>query len=201
MLPTETTNPDQPATAAPGNAGSHPAKGRRSARPHTARRSRARLLVPLALLILITGSLAVLVLGSPKKEPPALLGASSSVTGGLARINGIIPLEADSWLPPDKPQVLTGPLEEGMHRVRIDVEVTALDSGGLDFDPTGFAVVGLGSGEPRPVWASENRQEVSQGQSLAATLVFELPDQAIGLSLEAPGGLALSLGTEHHSGG
>ena len=86
------------------------------------------MLVP-ALLLVLVGGLVASVLLAPPRKPPAPLGASASVNGGLARINGVIPSEVDGQLPAAASAVLVNPPAEGLHRVRILLELTALEQG------------------------------------------------------------------------
>lgn len=158
---------------------------------------RIRVLVPLVLLMLVGVLLTVIVTAAPRK-PPAMLGASGSLEGGLGRINGVIPLEVDDWRPPTDTAALAGPPAQEMHRVRILVEFTAMEKDGITFDPSLYSVSALGSGTWQPVWAAPGPALVKQGESIDATLVFELPDRAVDLFLEVPGSAGLSLGAGHH---
>ncbi|WP_156135010.1 hypothetical protein [Arthrobacter sp. L77] len=161
---------------------------------------RTRLLVPMLLLALVV-SIAVGALTAAPRTPPVLLGASADVDGGLARIQGVIPVEADEWLPPVPSPALDGPPGEGLHRVRIMLELTAMEEDGLVFDPSRYAVSGLGSGSWDAVWFSPAPATARQGETVDAVLVFDLPDRAIDLTLELPGGPGLALGPGHHRGG
>ncbi|MDQ1055024.1 hypothetical protein QE394_002952 [Arthrobacter sp. SORGH_AS 212] len=165
----------------------------------TATIRRIRVLVPLILLTLVGTLVAGIVTAAPR-TPPAMLGASGSLDGGLGRINGVIPLEADGWTPPSAPATLASPPDGEMHRVRILVELTAMEKDGISFDPSRYAVSALGTGSWKPIWATPGPALVRQGESINATLVFELPDRAIDLTLELPGGPGLSLGAGHHRG-
>ena len=138
---------------------------------------------------------------APPRKPPALLGASATVSGGLARINGVIPTDVDGWTPTLTSAALANPPAEGLHRVRVLLELTALQQGGLSYDPSNYSVSGLGTGMWKAVWFSPGSAIARQGESISATLVFELPDRAIDLTLELPGGPGLSLGPGHHRGG
>lgn len=155
-----------------------------------------RVIVPLVLLMLAGSLVAGIVTAAPRK-PPAMLGTSGSTDGGLGRINGVIPLESDGWTPPGAAAALASPPASEMHRVRILVELTAMDKDGITFDPSRYAVTALGNGNWKPVWATPGAA-VKQGHSINATLVFDLPDRAVDLTLELPGGPGLSLGTGHH---
>jgi hypothetical protein len=166
----------------------------------TALRKRTKILVPVILLALVGTLIASILMAAPR-TPPAMLGASASLDGGLARIHGVIPLEADGWMPPTPSAALAEPPGVEMHRVRILVELTAMEQGGLSFDPSQYAVSALGTGEWKAVWFSPAPAEARQGESINAALVFELPDRAIDLTLELPGGPGLSLGAGHHRGG
>ncbi len=166
----------------------------------TALVKRTRFLVP-AVLLAIVGILITSILMAAPRKPPAMLGASANLDGGLARIHGVIPLEADGWMPPTFSPALAEPPGVEMHRVRIMVELTAMDKNGLRFEPSQYAVSALGTGEWKAVWFSPAPTAALQGESINATLVFELPDRAIDLTLELPGGPGLSLGAGHHRGG
>jgi hypothetical protein len=161
---------------------------------------RIRVIVPLILLTLVGTLVAGIVTASPR-TPPAMLGASGSLDGGLGRINGVIPLEADGWTPPAAEAEFADPPDGEMHRVRILVELTAMEKEGISFDPSRYTVSALGSDSWKPVWATPGPALVRQGESMDAILVFELPDRAIDLTLDLPGGPGLSLGAGHHRGG
>ncbi len=158
---------------------------------------RAKILVPAILLGLVAALVASVVMAAPL-QPPAPLGASARVTGGLARLNGVVPAETDAGMPAAASAALADPPADGLHRVRLLVELTALEKGGLAYDPADYSVSGLGTGTWKALWASPGPADVPQGQSINATLVFELPDRAIDLTLELPGGPGLSLGAAHH---
>ncbi|MET1086300.1 MAG: hypothetical protein ABWY04_04135 [Arthrobacter sp.] len=154
-----------------------------------------------ALLLALVGTLVGSILTAAPRRPPVLLGASTSLDGGLARINGVIPIEADGWKPPTPSALLASPPGEELHRVRILLELTAMQEDGLSFEPSEYSVSGLGTGSWKAVWFSPAPATAHQGESINATLVFELPDRAIDLTLEVPGGPGLSLGAGHHRGG
>jgi hypothetical protein len=166
----------------------------------TALLKRTKFLVPAVLLALV-GALVISILTAAPRTPPALLGASASLDGGLARIHGVIPTEVDGWRPPAPSEALANPPGKELHRVRILVELTAMEEDGLSFDPSRYAVTSLGEGTWEPVWFSPAPAMARQGESINATFVFELPDRAIDLALELPGGPGLSLGAGHHRGG
>lgn len=161
---------------------------------------RTRLLVPVLLLAVMIG-VAVGALTAPARTPPVLLGASADVDGGLARIQGVIPLEVDGWMPSTPAPALSAPPGEELHRVRILLELTAMEEEGLVFDPSRYTVSALGSNSWEAVWSSPAPSKARQGETVDAVLVFELPDRAIDLTLEIPGGPGLALGPGHHRGG
>lgn len=160
----------------------------------------AKFLVPAALLALV-GAMLIGILTAAPRTPPAMLGASGTLDGGLARIHGVIPVEVDGWAPPTPSAVLAVAPGEETHRVRVLLEVTAMEKDGLSVDPSTYAISALGTGAWKPVWFSPAPATARQGESINATLVYELPDRAIDLTLELPGGPGLSLGTGHHRGG
>lgn len=160
-------------------------------------RRRIRFLIPVILLIVVGAVLASVLMAAPR-TPPALLGASASVDGGLARIQGVIPTEVDGWTPPTPSAALPDLAGGGVHRVRILLELTAMDAEGLFFDPSGYAVSALGSETWDPVWFTPAPATARQGETIRATLVFELPRRAIDHVLKLPGGPGLSLGKGHH---
>lgn len=155
------------------------------------------MLIPVALLLIIGSALAYLFLTAPPQRSTPL-GASGLYPGGMAQITAISPLEDDGWLPPERADALDQPPEPGNHRVRLMIQFTALEPSGLKFSSSDFKVTGIGSGRVSSVWSSVDAAEVAQGRDHEATLVFELPDQAIALVLEGPGQTRLSLGHAHH---
>lgn len=163
--------------------------------------ARHRILVPAVLLTGIVGGAAWVLTNNVEEEPPTMLGASDTVDGGIARINGILPLETDDWEPPADADALDGPVTDGAHRVRVLLELTALEEDGIAFRASDYFIDGLGTGEPRIIWASPSEQTAEQGGTIDATLVFEIPNQALALVLSDGGETRLSLGTEHHTAG
>lgn len=165
--------------------------------PGVRRRPGRLMLIPIALLTAIGAALGYLFLtAAPLPSTP--LGASALYPGGMAQIAAIAPLEKDGWEPPGHADFMDQAPAEGSHRVRLLVQLTALDAGGLQFNTPDFVVTGIGSREVQPLWSSVAAAEVPQGKTLDATLVFELPDQAIAMVLEGPDGTRLSLGLAHH---
>ncbi|WP_258064353.1 hypothetical protein [Arthrobacter sp. ZGTC131] len=162
-------------------------------------RRRRLKVIPVALICALGLVLGYLFL-SAKPEPGTPLGASAVVPGGTARIKGIVPLENDGWLPPEHVQLLEEGPAAGAHRVRVLVQFSAVEAGGIFLDTSGFVVSGLGGSELLPLWASPFTAEIRHGESLDATLVFELPDKAIALVLKGPDNTRLSLGVAHHTG-
>ena len=161
--------------------------------------ARMRLIVPLVLVLLVGAGLGA-VLFRAERPAATMLGAAGTVEGGLVRINGILPLEADGWLPPEPAPALGAPVPDGAHRVRVLLELTALDTAGLDFEAGDYGVEYLGSGRQEALWVSADAADLRQGGTLVATMVFEIPDRAVEMVLDGPGSARLSLGTDHHSG-
>lgn len=162
---------------------------------------RHRILIPAVLLLGLAGGATWVLTNNVEEEPATMLGAADSVDGGLARIHGILPLETDDWVPPSNAAALDAPVAEGAHRVRILLELTALEADGISFQATDYFVDGLGTGEPRAIWSSPSQHTAKQGETIDATLVFEIPNEALALVLSDDGDTRLSLGTDHHTGG
>lgn len=160
---------------------------------------RRALLIPLSLLCALAIALSYLFL-TAKPDPSVPLGASTFVTGGMASISEIVPLDADGWQPGEGGAALPGSPPEGSHRVRLVVRLTALDAEGVQLDAKDFSVTGLGALKARPVWSSTPTISLRQGESRGLTLVFEVPDKAVALVLEGSGDARLSMGLAHHSG-
>lgn len=169
------------------------------AKPAASGKRRRLILIPVAMLSLIGLALAYLFV-TAQPEPSVPLGASASIPGGMASISAIVPVEDDGWEPEDNDDALDGAPAEGTHRVRLVVRITALEPGGLRLDPGNFSISGLGREQFRPLWQSPAAADLKQGESIGATLVFELPDKAVALVLDGPGGSRLSLGLAHHTG-
>ena len=169
----------------------HPA----TTRPQTLFHRRRKLLIPLAIVWLVMAALAgVLLLTGAKPSTP--FGDTAAVPGGLARISAIIPLETDGWVPPTDADLLSTPVQPGAHRVRILLELTETDAAGLVFSAADYSLSGLGA-RATALWVDPAEHA---GASVQATLVFEIPNQAIALVLEGPQRARLSLGTGHHTG-
>lgn len=164
-----------------------------------ARRTKRTWILVLALLGIIGLGLGYLLLAN-QKAPSTLLGASAQIQGGLARINGVIPVENDNWQPSASEPALTGTPPEGSHHVRILLEIIALDAEGVDFNASDYSIDGLGGAAPQPIWASPQQHHAVQGENFEATLVFELPNQDVPLVLEGKDGTRLALGVGHHTG-
>ena len=161
---------------------------------------RVKFLIPMLLLALV-GTVVANVLMVAPRTPPTSLGGSVDVGGGLARILGVVPTETDGWMPPEASTAFASPPDDELHRVRILVELTAMEESGLSFDPDEYAVSALGGGTWKAVWSAPAPAQARQGETIDAVLVFELPDRAIDLTLEVPGGAGLALGPGHHRGG
>lgn len=162
---------------------------------------RHRIIVPSVLLVgLLAGTTWVLTNNAPE-EPATMLGAADTVDGGLARINGILPLESDDWEPPAGSAALAEAVPDGAHRVRVLLELTALEEDGITFRASDYFIDGLGTGKPHVVWASPSDHTAEQGETIDATLVFEIPNKALALVLSDGAETRLSLGTEHHTQG
>ncbi|GAA1424033.1 hypothetical protein [Agrococcus citreus] len=186
------------------DASRHPVRdaATRQARPTLLERlRRPRVLLAVAILVLIGVALAVLAGLTARSGPIAPLGASAELPGGVARVNGVIPLERDGWLPTDAPAVLTEPTPDGAHLVRVELELTALDADGIEFTATDYTIFGLSTDRLPPVWASPEAHAAGQGEVVSATLVFEIPNRAIALTLEGEHGGRLALGVGHHTAG
>ena len=160
---------------------------------------RRHILIPVALLGIIGLALAYLFL-TARPEPGVPLGASAAIPGGMASIGGIMPVEDDGWEPDDNDDALDGAPAAGTHRVRLLVRITALEPDGVRLDARDFSISGLGREHFQPLWASPPRADLAQGESVGATLIFEVPDRAIALVLDGPGNSRLSLGLSHHTG-
>ncbi|WP_104083894.1 hypothetical protein [Cryobacterium sp. Y11] len=163
-------------------------------------RRRRRLQVPLIGLGALFLTAAVIVIAVPEVQAEGtLLGASGTVSGGIARINGVIPLESDGWLPEEPATVLTESAADGTHRVRIILELTALEAEGLEYSANDFTITGWGSVKSRLLWADPESALIAQGEVITTTQVFEIPNQAIDLILGTDAA-RFALGTGHHTG-
>ncbi|SDM55571.1 hypothetical protein SAMN05216368_101301 [Cryobacterium flavum] len=158
---------------------------------------RRKILIPLAVVWLVMAALACALLLTGTK-PSTAFGDTTAVPGGLARISAVIPLESDGWVPPGSADRLDSAVQPGAHRVRILLELTAADAAGLSFDAADYSLSGVGS-HATALWVDLSQREAAAGTSVLATLVFEIPNQAIALVLDGPQGARLSLGTGHHT--
>jgi len=179
----------------------HPETTRRT-RPYPGRTPlprRRRILLALAVVWLVMAGLAGLLVLLTGTTPSTPLGDTAAVPGGVVRISAVIPLESDGWVPPSTAEPLTGPVRPGAHRVRILLEMSAPDAAGLVFHAADFSLSGLGV-QSTALWVDPVEASAGPGTSVLATLVFEIPNEAIALVLDGPHGVRLSLGTAHHTG-
>jgi hypothetical protein len=156
-------------------------------------------LVPVAALGVMGGGLGVHRLLHPPPAPATPLGAVATVAGGMALIQGIIPLESDHWVPPAPAPGLDRPIAEGGHRVRLLLDLTAVEPGGIDFAAADYSIQEIVGFTAEPLWASHERHRIALGETLPLTMVFEIPNESIRLELHGPGTVRLSLGTDHHT--
>jgi hypothetical protein len=162
-------------------------------------RRAALAIIPVAVLAAAGAGLGTARVLNPSEEPATPLGAVASLEGGLARIHGIIPLESSSWTPPTPVAGLEPPIADGGHRVRVIMELTAIEALGVRFNSVEFSVEEIAGFRADPLWVSHDSGVVPLGENLQVTFIFEIPNQAIQLVLEGPGRLRLGLGTAHHS--
>ena len=165
--------------------------------PRTVFQRRRKILIPLAAAWLVLALLAAVLLVTGTR-PSTPLGDTAAVPGGLARISAVIPLETDGWVPPSSADRLVGLAQPGTHRVRVLLELTTADAAALTFDAADYSLSGVGS-RATALWVDPSRHDVAAGESVLATLVFEIPNRAIALVLDGPQGARLSLGTAHHT--
>jgi len=156
-------------------------------------------MIPVAALGVMGGGLGVHRLLNPPPVPATPLGAVATVAGGMALIQGIIPLESDTWVAPTSAPALAKPIAEGGHRVRILLDLTAIEPGGIDFAAADYSIQEIVGFTASPLWTSHERHHVARGETLAVTMVFEIPNKSIRLELQGPGSARLSLGTDHHT--
>lgn len=166
---------------------------------HQGHRRRLRWVLPALFLVLVLAVLGRSVLQEDER-PSVPLGAVTEVPGGLVRVNGVLPDEQPGAPGGPVPADLAGPLPAGLHRMRVLLELTALEPGGVEFVTQDWSVRRLGQRTSSPLWASTPEGTLEQGESLQVALVFEVPDKAVELVLEGDGA-RLALGTGHHAGG
>jgi hypothetical protein len=158
-------------------------------------------LVPVAALGVAGASIGVNRMLYPPETPATPLGAVATLEGGLGLIHGIIPLESSTWVPPTPAPGLAAPIAEGCHRVRLLLELTAVAPEGLDFAAADYSVQEVAgfSFTAGPLWTSHESSHVPRGSTLAAAMVFEIPNKSLRLVLQGPGSVRLGMGTDHHT--
>jgi hypothetical protein len=168
---------------------------------HGRRPSRRSVLamIPVAALGVMGGGLGVHRLLYPPPAPATPLGAVATVAGGMALIQGIIPLESATWAPPTPAPGLARPIANGGHRVRLLLDLTAVETGGIDFAAADYSVQEVIGFKAGPMWSSHESRHIVQGETLTVTMVFEIPNKSIQLVLQGPGSARLSMGTDHHT--
>jgi hypothetical protein len=156
-------------------------------------------MIPVAALGVMGGGLGAHRLLNPPPAPATPLGAVATVSGGMALIQGIIPLESATWVPPTSAPGLDRPIAEGGHRVRLLLDLTAVEPGGIDFAAADYSVQEIVGFKAGPMWSSHESRHIAQGETLTVTMVFEIPNKSIRLELQGPGSARLSMGTDHHT--
>ena len=156
-------------------------------------------MIPVATLGVMGGGLGVHRLLNPPPAPATPLGAVATVAGGMALIQGIIPLESATWVPPTPAPNLAKPVATGGHRVRLLLALTAVEPGGIDFVAADYSVQEIVGFKAGPLWTSHERRHIARGETLSVTMVFEIPNKSIQLVLQGPGSARLSMGTNHHT--
>ena len=161
---------------------------------------RRLLLIPVALLGIIALALAYLFL-TARPEPGVPLGASASIPGGMASIGEIMPVEDDGWEPDDNDDAL-----DGAPAARQPPGAAPGPDHGAGARRRAAGCPGLQHLRPwrrtLPANLGIDRRvaDLEQGESVGATLIFEVPDRAVALVLDGPGNSRLSLGLSHHTG-
>ena len=79
-------------------------------------------------------------------------------------------------------------------------KLTALTEDGVAFSADDYTILGLGSGRVPVLWSAPDAHTARQGEVISATLVFEIPDRAVELTLVGEDGGRLALGVGHHTG-
>lgn len=181
------------ATQTAGDPQTEPARRRRPSRRSVLA------VIPVAALGVMGGGLGVHRLLYPPPAPATPLGAVATVTGGMALIKGIIPLESGTWVPPTPSPALATPIADGGHRVRLLLDLTAVEPGGIDFAAADYSVQEIVGFKAGPLWASHGHRHVAQGETLAVTMIFEIPNKSIQLVLQGPGSVRLGMGSDHHT--
>ncbi len=85
--------------------------------------------------------------------------------------------------------------------MRVIVEMTAIDAGGVRFNASEFTIEEFAGFSADPLWASTPGGQIPQGQSQQVTFVFEIPNKSIQLVLTGPQRIRMGLGSDHHSNG
>jgi hypothetical protein len=156
-------------------------------------------MVPVAGLGVVGGGIGINRLLYPPPAPATPLGAVATVAGGMTLIQGIIPLESATWVPPTPAPSLARPIADGGHRVRLLLDLTSTEPGGVDFASADYSVQEIVGFKAGPMWSSHESRHIVQGETLTVTMVFEIPNKSIQLVLQGPGSTRLGMGTDHHT--
>lgn len=157
-------------------------------------------------LILATAVLATLIAGGwgvisslAIEAPPARIGETVEVPGGLLRVEKVTPEKQMSGAEPAASDSSGEKMEmapEGSRRFNVDVTLASRESGGLDYSAEDFRLTGEGVKESGPVRTRLDAGTLPEGSAVSGGLVFQAPEKARDLTLSFDGGRPVALDLE-----
>lgn len=131
--------------------------------------------------------------------PPARVGETVEVPGGLLRVDGATPehmaaMQADKFAASGMNMSSMGMdmAPEGQRRLTVDVALAA-EGGALSYSPNDFRLAGDGIEEVEPIRETFEGETVPAGAVISGTLVFQVPEDAKELELSFDGGRPVAL--------
>lgn len=168
-----TPDPPNPVSAAPVRG--HPLVPKFKIRPGT-----------LALLALVAGIVAFAAIGSilaagvftrsAEPEPPARIGETIQIPGGLLRVDGIKPEVMNHNMMQMSTTMGMDMAPEGYRRFTVSVSLIGQARSGLHYAADQFRISGDGVDKPTAIRYALGNGVVPVGSAMSGTLLFQVPD-------------------------
>lgn len=131
--------------------------------------------------------------------PPANIGESVEVSGGLMRVDSVEPEHMASMQSKkfsasgmNMSSMGVDMVPDGYRRFTVDVSLVA-QSQSISYAPEDFQVSAEGVKPSGPIRAQLEKGTIEAGEAVSGSLVFQVPDKAPGLKLDFDGGRSVAL--------